>query len=91
MEVGERVLVDCRRLFKSRISRSCLSKERITEPMSTIIEKIKAIEDEMAKTQKNKATSYHLGKSFRELLNYILCTLHIRDNADEGLALNEIQ
>eukprot|EP00842_Homolaphlyctis_polyrhiza_P004565 jgi/Hompol1/5109/HPOL_004154-RA len=29
--------------------------------MSTIIEKIKDIENEMARTQKNKATSYHLG------------------------------
>ncbi|KAJ3320507.1 hypothetical protein HDV06_005236 [Boothiomyces sp. JEL0866] len=29
--------------------------------MSTILEKIKDIENEMAKTQKNKATSYHLG------------------------------
>ena len=27
----------------------------------SIVEKIKGIEDEMAKTQKNKATSYHLG------------------------------
>jgi ribosome-interacting GTPase 1 len=26
------------------------------------VEKIKAIEDEMAKTQKNKATSFHLGQ-----------------------------
>jgi len=30
--------------------------------MSTIVERIKAIEDEMAKTQKNKATSFHLGQ-----------------------------
>ncbi|KAM0747284.1 P-loop containing nucleoside triphosphate hydrolase protein [Meredithblackwellia eburnea MCA 4105] len=30
--------------------------------MSTIVEKIKLIEDEMSKTQKNKATSYHLGQ-----------------------------
>ncbi|TGZ82562.1 developmentally regulated GTP-binding protein 1 [Ascodesmis nigricans] len=30
--------------------------------MSTTVEKIKQIEDEMAKTQKNKATSYHLGQ-----------------------------
>lgn len=30
--------------------------------MSTTVEKIKAIEDEMAKTQKNKATSFHLGQ-----------------------------
>ncbi|CAN6613733.1 ribosome-interacting GTPase 1 [Trichomonascus vanleenenianus] len=30
--------------------------------MSTIVEKIKNIEDEMAKTQKNKATSFHLGQ-----------------------------
>ncbi|KAH6565995.1 hypothetical protein BASA60_009645 [Batrachochytrium salamandrivorans] len=29
--------------------------------MSTIIDKIKDIENEMAKTQKNKATAYHLG------------------------------
>jgi len=29
--------------------------------MSTIVEKIKSIEDEMARTQKNKATSAHLG------------------------------
>lgn len=29
--------------------------------MSTTIEKIKEIEDEMARTQKNKATSFHLG------------------------------
>lgn len=29
--------------------------------MSTIVEKIKAIEEEMARTQKNKATSAHLG------------------------------
>ena len=29
--------------------------------MATTIEKIKAIEEEMSKTQKNKATSYHLG------------------------------
>ncbi|KAL5270985.1 hypothetical protein ACHWQZ_G001584 [Mnemiopsis leidyi] len=29
--------------------------------MSTLVEKIKAIEDEMARTQKNKATSAHLG------------------------------
>jgi ribosome-interacting GTPase 1 len=29
--------------------------------MSTILEKIKDIENEMAKTQKNKATSHHLG------------------------------
>lgn len=28
----------------------------------TTVEKIKAIEDEMAKTQKNKATSFHLGQ-----------------------------
>ncbi|ODQ68433.1 P-loop containing nucleoside triphosphate hydrolase protein [Nadsonia fulvescens var. elongata DSM 6958] len=30
--------------------------------MSTTVEKIKNIEDEMAKTQKNKATSFHLGQ-----------------------------
>lgn len=30
--------------------------------MSTTVEKIKAVEDEMARTQKNKATSYHLGQ-----------------------------
>jgi len=30
--------------------------------MSTTVEKIKQIEDEMSKTQKNKATSYHLGQ-----------------------------
>lgn len=30
--------------------------------MSTTVEKIKAIEDEMSKTQKNKATSFHLGQ-----------------------------
>lgn len=30
--------------------------------MSTTVEKIKAIEDEMARTQKNKATSFHLGQ-----------------------------
>ncbi|EDO04492.1 hypothetical protein SS1G_06975 [Sclerotinia sclerotiorum 1980 UF-70] len=30
--------------------------------MSTTADKIKAIEDEMAKTQKNKATSFHLGQ-----------------------------
>ncbi|KDE07557.1 hypothetical protein MVLG_02228 [Microbotryum lychnidis-dioicae p1A1 Lamole] len=30
--------------------------------MSTIVDKIKLIEDEMAKTQKNKATSFHLGQ-----------------------------
>ena len=29
--------------------------------MSTLVEKIKAEEDEMARTQKNKATSAHLG------------------------------
>jgi ribosome-interacting GTPase 1 len=29
--------------------------------MSSILEKIKDIENEMAKTQKNKATSHHLG------------------------------
>lgn len=30
--------------------------------MSTTVAKINAIQDEMAKTQKNKATSYHLGQ-----------------------------
>ena len=30
--------------------------------MATIVDKIKAIEAEMAKTQKNKATSFHLGQ-----------------------------
>ncbi len=30
--------------------------------MSTTVEKIRAVEDEMAKTQKNKNTSYHLGQ-----------------------------
>ncbi|MBW0496981.1 hypothetical protein O181_036696 [Austropuccinia psidii MF-1] len=30
--------------------------------MSTVVDKIKAIEDEMAKTQKNKATAFHLGQ-----------------------------
>lgn len=30
--------------------------------MSTTVEKIKLIEDEMSKTQKNKATSFHLGQ-----------------------------
>ena len=30
--------------------------------MSTTVAKISAIQDEMAKTQKNKATSYHLGQ-----------------------------
>ncbi|EPQ31009.1 uncharacterized protein PFL1_01198 [Pseudozyma flocculosa PF-1] len=30
--------------------------------MSTTVQKIKEIEDEMAKTQKNKATAYHLGQ-----------------------------
>ncbi|KAH9828855.1 Ribosome-interacting GTPase 1 [Teratosphaeria destructans] len=30
--------------------------------MSTTVDKIKAIEEEMAKTQKNKATSFHLGQ-----------------------------
>ncbi|GAA6027121.1 hypothetical protein JCM8097_002407 [Rhodosporidiobolus ruineniae] len=30
--------------------------------MSTIVERIKLIEDEMARTQKNKATSFHLGQ-----------------------------
>ncbi|KAH9821524.1 P-loop containing nucleoside triphosphate hydrolase protein [Melampsora americana] len=30
--------------------------------MSTAVEKIKAIEDEMSKTQKNKATAFHLGQ-----------------------------
>lgn len=30
--------------------------------MSTTVEKIKAVEDEMARTQKNKATSFHLGQ-----------------------------
>ena len=34
---------------------------RKTSTMSTLVEKIKAIEDEMARTQKNKATSAHLG------------------------------
>jgi len=29
--------------------------------MATTVDKIKDIEAEMAKTQKNKATSYHLG------------------------------
>ena len=29
--------------------------------MATLVEKIKGIEDEMARTQKNKATSAHLG------------------------------
>lgn len=44
--------------------------------MSSAIEKIKEIEDEMARTQKNKATSYHIGtlkaklaKLRREILN----------------------
>ncbi|KAF7592569.1 hypothetical protein BBP40_012729 [Aspergillus hancockii] len=30
--------------------------------MSTTVEKIKQVEDEMARTQKNKATSYHIGQ-----------------------------
>ena len=30
--------------------------------MATTVDKIKNIEDEMAKTQKNKATSFHLGQ-----------------------------
>lgn len=30
--------------------------------MATTVDKIKAIEDEMSKTQKNKATSFHLGQ-----------------------------
>ncbi|KAL3461526.1 P-loop containing nucleoside triphosphate hydrolase protein [Aspergillus heterothallicus] len=30
--------------------------------MSTTVEKIKQVEDEMARTQKNKATAYHLGQ-----------------------------
>ena len=30
--------------------------------MATTVDKIKAIEEEMAKTQKNKATSFHLGQ-----------------------------
>ncbi|KAI6119436.1 P-loop containing nucleoside triphosphate hydrolase protein [Pisolithus croceorrhizus] len=30
--------------------------------MATIVQRIKEIEDEMARTQKNKATSYHLGQ-----------------------------
>lgn len=30
--------------------------------MATTAQKIKAVEDEMAMTQKNKATSYHLGQ-----------------------------
>ncbi|TKA64918.1 Ribosome-interacting GTPase 1, partial [Friedmanniomyces simplex] len=44
--------------------------------MATTVDKIKHIEDEMAKTQKNKATSFHLGqlkaklaKLKKELLN----------------------
>lgn len=46
--------------------------------MSTALEKIKEIEDEMARTQKNKATSFHIGtlkaklaKLRREILNPI--------------------
>lgn len=30
--------------------------------MATTVDKIKGIEEEMAKTQKNKATSFHLGQ-----------------------------
>ncbi|KAH1295100.1 GTP-binding protein rbg1, partial [Aspergillus fumigatus] len=30
--------------------------------MSTTVEKIKQIEEEMARTQKNKATAFHLGQ-----------------------------
>ena len=33
--------------------------------MSTTIQKIQEIEAEMARTQKNKATSNHLGKALR--------------------------
>ena len=37
--------------------------------MSTLVEKIKAVEDEMARTQKNKATSAHLGVLKAKLVN----------------------
>jgi hypothetical protein len=35
--------------------------EDILFTMATVMQKIKDIEDEMAKTQKNKATAHHLG------------------------------
>ncbi|CAF1710029.1 BnaC03g76430D [Brassica napus] len=39
--------------------------------MSTIMQKIKEIEDKMARTQKNKATTHHLG-----LLKQLISELH---------------
>jgi ribosome-interacting GTPase 1 len=45
--------------------------------MSTIIEKIKAIEDEMAKTQKNKATSYHLGMFKDDFISFLFHSLQV--------------
>lgn len=35
-----------------------------------VIEKIKQIEEEMARTQKNKATEYHLGRLKGKLAKY---------------------
>ncbi|GAA6057591.1 hypothetical protein JCM3770_005401 [Rhodotorula araucariae] len=40
--------------------------------MSTIVDRIKAIEDEMSKTQKNKATSYHLKAKLAKLKRELL-------------------
>jgi hypothetical protein len=59
------LLLNTRSLELLQVSRakrffSCKRNDKETFQMS-IIEKIKDIEAEMAKTQKNKATSYHLG------------------------------
>lgn len=46
-----------------------------------ILEKIKEIEEEMAKTQKNKATEYHLGLLKAKLVSIERLTLY-RPNLD---------
>jgi len=56
----------------------CIIKKNIRQKMG-IAEKIKDIEIEMARTQKNKATEYHIG-----LLRARLCKL--RSMAAEGAA-----
>lgn len=38
--------------------------------MATLLQKIKEVEDEMARTQKNKATAYHVGTLKAKLAKY---------------------
>ena len=49
-----------------------------------IVEKIKEIEDEIARTQKNKATEYHLGRLKAQLAKLRTQQMEAASGGDKG-------